>query len=229
MLPIREVNVGRAPDSDILINQQFLYASNKHAVIFYNGSSLMFRDTSSNGTTINNIMIRNQTVPINQGDKILLAGKYILSWSEINRFFPYRQKTILETSTIAMLPHTYFDNTRSLPYIKEEDSEKAIKKEINKFNWGAFFLYPFWGFANGMWWLILIGLFFGSIPIIPNLIFGFNGSKWSWDNKEWDDLNHFVKAQDSWKKWGICIFCISLAVCIILYLFIFSMIIALST
>lgn len=89
--------------------------------------------------------------------------------------------------------------------LSASDSSANIEAETARFNWGAFFLYPFWGFANGMWWAFLISWFFGW-TIIPNILFGIMGSKWAWKNKHWRDINHFVIVQDSWKRWGIGLF-----------------------
>lgn len=55
---LREVTVGRAPDSDILYNQNCIHVSNAHAVIYSNGNQLIFKDTSTNGTLINNMQIQ---------------------------------------------------------------------------------------------------------------------------------------------------------------------------
>lgn len=43
----REVTVGRAPDSDILYDPNCVHISNAHAVIYSNGSQLIFKDTST--------------------------------------------------------------------------------------------------------------------------------------------------------------------------------------
>ena len=42
----REVTVGRAPDSDILYDLNCVHISNAHAVIYSNGSQLIFKDTN---------------------------------------------------------------------------------------------------------------------------------------------------------------------------------------
>lgn len=224
----REVTVGRAPDSDILYDPSCVHVSNAHAVIYYNGSQLIFKDCSTNGTLINNMRIHHQAVVINYGDSILLAGKYPLTWDRISVFFPIeRQPTQVSSG--------YSPNIRSKTVINSNSQQQAliynpisgnekkastsdnksvdIEVETARFNWGAFFLYPFWGFANGMWWAFLISWFFGW-TIIPNILFGIMGSKWAWKNKHWRDINHFVTVQDSWKKWGIGLFLVGIFISI---------------
>ena len=216
----REVTVGRAPDSDILYDPNCAHISNAHAVIYSNGSQLIFKDTSTNGTFINNVRVHHQSVIINYGDSIFLAGKYPLTWDRIGVFFPMeKQPTRINSSYNPNIKSKTVVNPsnqqQSVVYgpiaIDEEKSSASNNSSINievetaRFNWGAFFLYPFWGFANGMWWAFLISWFFGW-TIIPNILFGIMGSKWAWKNKHWRDINHFVIVQDSWKRWGIGLF-----------------------
>lgn len=65
---MREVTVGRSKDSDIYLDDRCVYASTDHATIYYDGTQLMYKDTSSNGTMVNNIMVKHRAVPIKHGD-----------------------------------------------------------------------------------------------------------------------------------------------------------------
>lgn len=211
---LREVTVGRLSCSDILIDERCVCASNNHAVIYDAGQSLMFRDTSTNGTLVNNRMVHRQTVSICQGDVILLAGKYLLPWSEINRFFPVIHRPTLINQPLPFNPTIVDCNILPSPDnlpVKHRtgDIDHEIECEIAKWNWGAFFLYPYWGFANGMWWAFFIGIFLGW-SFFPSIFFGINGSKWAWKYKKWRDLEHFISVQTSWKNWGIGILVVTL-------------------
>ena len=208
----REVTVGRAPDSDILYEPGCIHVSNAHAMIYSDGTRLIFKDTSTNGTVINNRQIHHQSVVIYYGDSILLAGKYPLTWDRISVFFPTGK-----TPTQVCKPKTVINAEHQEPMAGGSQigihpsmptgiDKARVEVEITRFNWGAFFLYPLWGFANGMWWLFLIAMFFWWLSPVTNIIFGIMGSKWAWQNKRWQDLNHFVSVQDSWKKWGIGVF-----------------------
>ncbi len=207
----REVTIGRAPDSDILFDPNCIHVSNHHALIYRSGNQLFFKDMSTNGTIINRMRIHGTVAPINQGDVILLAGRIPLSWERINIFFPSEaqlpsngRRTYIDPQYVSPLS----DNKLPEPPISENkrfNLAAQIEIETSRFNWGAFLLYQFWGFANGTWWAFLIYIFFGWAPI-PNILFGIMGSKWAWQNKQWHDLEHFKEVQDSWKKWGIGIF-----------------------
>lgn len=230
----RELTIGRAPDSDILYNQSCIHVSNAHAVIYSNENQLIFKDSSTNGTLINNMQIHHQSIGINYGDMILLAGKYPLTWDRIGIFFPQEKHSI-------QFNNEYNSNTRSktiantnyqsegvyAPSLAKVENSSGndvanIEVEITRFNWGAFFLYPLWGFANGMWWTFLIAIFFGW-TIIPNILFGIMGSKWAWQNKHWRNLNHYIKVQYSWKKWGIGIFLVNVFLTILFVIILMAM------
>ena len=86
---LREVTIGRSPNCDIYLNPGYSYASNMHGMIYYEGNQLMFKDTSSNGTMINNISVRGRAVPIRRRDSIMIAGRYPINWNQIDPFFPF--------------------------------------------------------------------------------------------------------------------------------------------
>lgn len=79
----REVSIGRSKSCDICLSQSCDYASNYHATIYYEGNRLLYKDTSTNGTVINNKFVHKMTVQIERGDYILIAGRYHISWSQI--------------------------------------------------------------------------------------------------------------------------------------------------
>ena len=82
----QEITIGRSNSCDIRFSQNDDYASNFHGRIFMNGNQLMYRDTSSNGTVINGKMVHHIAIPINRGDRIMIAGKYPITWSQIDGF-----------------------------------------------------------------------------------------------------------------------------------------------
>jgi len=86
-----------------------------------------------------------------------------------------------------------------------------IPEEIDRWNWGAFFLNAIWGVGNKTY-LALLAL----IPIINIFVIialGFNGNKWAWRNKRWNSVEHFKSVQQKWTYAGY-------AACAI-YLFVF--------
>lgn len=222
---LREVTVGRAPDSDILCGPECVFVSSKHAVIYMDGDRLIFRDTSTNGTMINNIKVHQRAVPIHFGDTILLASKFPLSWNQIGTFFPPNElnKSFDLGHSNASINNEYgHSGSMRDPRNNGNHSDNRVYEAASAWNWGAFFLYPLWGFANGTWWAFLIALFF-SWSFIPNIVFGIYGSKWAWQNKQWRNLEHFISVQKSWKYWGVGLFCGGLGLTIFSYLMLFSL------
>jgi len=208
-----------------MLTSDFKYASSHHATIFKDGNTLMFKDTSSNGTVINGENIVRTTVPIKQGDQILLAGKYALSWTTIRRFFPDYQTAQDDQPSAYQQAMTLMNNPEQAESLSqayeapEEVNPHATvvtygePRTLPDFNWGAFLLYPLWGFWNGCWWAI----FLIFLPIIFNIIFGIYGNRWSWQKKNWLDAEHFERAQRRWKLAGIIIFTVIIVLTAILY------------
>ena len=186
---LREVTVGRSKDCDIYLDPRCNYASNHHGTIYYDGNRLMFRDTSTNGTMINNVSVKNRAVPIQHGDVIMLAGRYLLNWNQIDGFFPNIPQ-----------PQVYKEVVQEGTQFGGVTQERVPKF---KWNWGAFGLFPIWGFFNGCWWGILVSMFLGWLYPIPNLIFGMYGSRWAWENKKWSSVDEFEQAQSTWTIAGV--------------------------
>lgn len=191
---MREVTVGRSKDSDIYLDDRCVYASTDHATIYYDGTQLMYKDTSSNGTMVNNIMVKHRAVPIKHGDIIMVAGRYQINWNQIDSFFP---------------PQTRQNGNVNYPPVQEAINTYGAEPNLNKWNWGAFGLYSIWGFFNGCWWAFLIGIFFGW-TIIPNIVFGIYGTRWAWQNRTWNSAADFEETQSSWAIWGIVATCLSI-------------------
>ena len=198
---IREVTVGRSPTCDIYLDPRCHDASRHHATLYYDGNQLMFRDTSTNGTLINNISVRNRSVPIKRGDIIMLAGRYPLSWNQIDRYYPPQQLTPIASEMKKM--------TQRSPF--QPCTENV---EVYKWSWGAFALYPFWGFFNGCWWAFFALLV--SWSILPSILFGIYGRRLAWENRKWLSIQDFIDTQKTWDICGLILFAISM---IIFFLF----------
>ena len=192
---LREVTIGRSKDCDIYLDERCIYASSHHATIYFDGNQLMFRDCSSNGTMINNVSVKHRAVPIHRGDAIMLAGKYQISWNQIDVFFPQTYQ-----------PARPMQQPQNPMY----QEPQAPMPDLSKWNWGAFALYPIWGFFNGCWWAFLIAMFLWWIPLIPNIIFGVYGTRWAWENRTWSSAADFESTQHSWGIAGIVIVVINL-------------------
>lgn len=194
----REITIGRDNRCDIRLDGGCRYASNQHASLYVDGYQLMLRDYSTNGTLVNNILVRGRATIINQGDSIMIAGRYPLSWNVINQYITIPKAINKEE-------------------VANDDDEFP---DTDKWSWGAFSLYGIWGFFNGCWWAFLIAIFFGW-SFIPNIVFGIKGRDLAWNNRNWRSAHDFNHTQDSWDSWGLAIFVINILI-LLLYIIIFA-------
>lgn len=198
---IHEITIGRDPNCDIRFRPECKFCSSWHGTLHMEGNTLIYRDQSSNGTTINNTMIHNQSVPLRHGDTIMLAGQYLLDWNVIDRYFPQMQQKPSRTVFIRQQEYPHQENAR--PDFFPSESRTP---DLHKFNWGAFFLYPIWGFFNGCWWAFLVAIFCCWAGLLLSILFGVFGTRLSWQNKRWSSADDFERAQHTWAQWGVGLF-----------------------
>lgn len=200
-----EITIGRSRTCDIVLSEDWVYASQQHATMYKDGSQLMYKDNSRNGTIINDMSVNNKAVPVDYGDNIMIAGDYPLDWNQVERFFPRREYFNSNNRDYPPTPQTYVKAVNNYEYNRENSG--VIGPDLT-WNWGAFMLYPLWGFWNGCWWAIFIAFFLGW-TIIPSILFGAYGSKWAWANKDWRNVDEFNRMQAAWRPWGIAFFVIN--------------------
>jgi hypothetical protein len=85
------------------------------------------------------------------------------------------------------------------------DPGKPVPPEIDRWNWGAFFLNWIWGIGNNTWIALLTFVPFVGILVMP-FVLGAKGSAWAWRNGRWDSVEHFKRVQRKWAIWGVVIF-----------------------
>lgn len=139
-IPFREISIGRSRDCDIYLDDRCIYASSNHGIIFSDGNQLVYRDTSSNGTLVNNMMVKRCEVPINRGDVILIAGSYPISWQMIDRFFAPTQFQQQQYKGTVMM---------------EYKEQVPVNNKSNKWKW--------WVLA-----VIILVLLLSFIPLVAN-------------------------------------------------------------
>jgi hypothetical protein len=88
-------------------------------------------------------------------------------------------------------------------------SGNPLPAELKGWSWGAFVLTWIWGIFNNTWLAFLV--FVPALNIIWPFVLGAKGNEWAWQNKKWDSIDHFKQTQGAWRKWGIILFIISLA------------------
>lgn len=87
-------------------------------------------------------------------------------------------------------------------------------KDIQGWNWGAFWLTWIWGIGNRSWLT-----FWALIPyfnVIWMFVCGFKGNEWAWKNKNWVSVEEFQRVQKKWATIGNIIVAIIIVLTIIL-------------
>lgn len=78
-----------------------------------------------------------------------------------------------------------------------------IPRELDRWNWGAFFLNWIWGIGNSTWIALLT-----LVPVVGFVmmfVLGARGSRWAWRNRAWRDAEHFRKTQRAWAIAGLAV------------------------
>ena len=178
----REVTIGRAPDSDILYGAEYVYVSNNHAMIYSDGKQMFYQDFSSNGTIVNGRRVHQQTVVINYGDSILLAGRCELSWEQISIFFPNVKKaTVLNVRKTTILEEPQLKWNIGLP----NTSSGQVSTPSLSFGQAVSNVFSHYADFTGRarrseyWWFVLLnvilswipylGMLWGLVAILPGL------------------------------------------------------------
>lgn len=85
-----------------------------------------------------------------------------------------------------------------------QGEQSVVPPEIQKWNWGAFFLSWIWGIGNQVWIALLSLIPFVNIIMI--FVLGAKGNEWAWRAKRWESVEHFLEVQRKWSKWGFIVF-----------------------
>jgi pSer/pThr/pTyr-binding forkhead associated (FHA) protein len=250
-----KISIGRAPGSDIHIDERWDTVSNQHADVELQGGQLVFIDHSTNGTIINGQKVQNTSVDIFPGDNIKLANAFDLEWEVISSFFPnihrptvtmnvrgqgnsdssFGRRTVQMNAPQDASKHgrqterfktgdpATSGDTKQSPTKEEanygqanEYSQSTIDKEVERWNWGAFFCSWLWAVCHGIYWPLLI-LLVAGIPYLGqvcslclSVYLGLTGSKTAWRKGRYSSFDKFKRAQ---RIWAICgVFCFALAI-----------------
>lgn len=118
----------------------------------------------------------------------------------------------------------------------ENAEQKEIPKNIDKWNWGAFFLSWIWGIMNGVYWPLYVALVFLFLYLVAgtsmsidflwfivytgmSIALGINGNKWAWKAKHWNSADDFQETQRKWSFAGLCLFGITIFILFIAIVF----------
>ncbi len=103
-----------------------------------------------------------------------------------------------------------------MPLINDTKAAE-IPAELDRWNWGAFFLNWIWGIGNSTYIALL--MFVPIVNVVMIFVLGAKGSKWAWRNRLWRDAEHFRKTQ---RKWAIAGLVVWISLPIIAFLLVYS-------
>ena len=98
----------------------------------------------------------------------------------------------------------------------------TVPAEIDKWNWGAFLLNWIWGIGNNTFIALL--MFVPLVGIVMAFVLGAKGSAWAWRNKKWESVEQFTLVQRKWVRWALALYALFIALAVICFLAVFSMI-----
>lgn len=179
---MKRITIGRAGDNDLMFNNPMVSGHHAEILVDSDSKSIKLIEHSTNGTMVNGRLVKNESVLLRLGDKILLPGSIHLEWEPLvykeigsrgtipidsghNGTFRFEKAT----STI----HHFDDNQHS----KELEPTKMVSmgKAISNF-FSKYATFSGRSRRSEYWWfqlfnlIVYIGLSFLSV-IIPFLIF----------------------------------------------------------
>ncbi|MEI9415188.1 cytochrome c oxidase assembly factor Coa1 family protein [Mesorhizobium sp. Cs1321R2N1] len=83
-----------------------------------------------------------------------------------------------------------------------------IPAELDRWNWGAFFLNWIWGIGNSTF-IALLALI-PVVNLIMIFVLGARGSRWAWRNRAWRDAEQFRKTQRNWAIAGLAVWVVGM-------------------
>ncbi len=79
-----------------------------------------------------------------------------------------------------------------------------VPPEIDRWNWGAFLLNWIWGIGNGVYIALL--MFVPLVNVVMWFVLGAKGSRWAWQKRRWDSIEHFKRVQRLWAFWAVIVY-----------------------
>ena len=153
----RKLSIGRDLHCDIVLPVTCEMASRNHAVIILEENRILFQDYSTNGTIINGTKIKNQTVEIRIGDRILIPGGYIIDWSVIRPLLSDRQTTSVNQQTMIKRPKSLFDNNPQKKDVAAINMDSIVKSSPNDRSKEKGSIFSFEGrCGRGEYWAVIL-------------------------------------------------------------------------
>jgi zinc-ribbon domain len=89
------------------------------------------------------------------------------------------------------------------PNTSGQGRDALVPPEIDRWNWGAFFLGWIWGLGNRVY-ISLLSLI-PIVGVVMAFVLGAKGSEWAWRNKTWPSIERFKTVQRQWTVAGLIV------------------------
>ncbi|MEZ4270135.1 MAG: hypothetical protein R3C68_01460 [Myxococcota bacterium] len=87
--------------------------------------------------------------------------------------------------------------------ISGKGDQSIVPKQIQRWNWGAFFLSWIWGLGHEVYIALIV--FVPIIGIVWPFVCGAKGSEWAWRKKQYHSVEEFLRIQRKWAWWGLAV------------------------
>lgn len=136
------ITIGRSSRCDIIVPNNFV--SGVHAEISKVNGQYVYRDRSSNGSTINGQIIHNSSVAIAPGTNVLMADRVPLPWDRIYQQLPLQGVNAFEETGKTVFDPVYVS--------RQEQYRPSLETESSPVGWCILaFLIPLLG------WILYFG------------------------------------------------------------------------
>ncbi len=113
-----------------------------------------------------------------------------------------------------VVPYGIFLVIKSKNAISEQKrptlSYESVKKDIARWNWGAFFFSWIWGINYRVWISLLV--FVPPFTFYIPFYLGAHGNELAWTRNAWESVEQFHRTQRRWAAWGSALFVLAILI-----------------
>lgn len=203
------ITIGRNPQNTIVVGAEYTTVSGQHATIEQVGDQLYLQDHSTNGTYVNGAYIHNQRVVISPTDRVTLSTSYSLNMQQV------MQQLSPSRATSRYIPTAPQPVPSPIPQPMQQQAEPIYRSEprnLDSFNFGAFYFNWIWGVANGVYWALWCVIPY--VGFIIGIVLGCKANRCAWEKFN-GTAEEFEAKQAAWTKWAWILFGVAI-VCILI-------------
>lgn len=215
------ITIGRNPQNTIVVGAEYTTVSGQHATIEQVGNQIYLQDHSTNGTYVNGTHIHNQRIAISPTDRITLSTNYSLNMQQVMQYLspmgsPSRATARYVPQTPAPAPIQYpvpQPQPIQQPVVQPAPPiQRAEPRNLDSFNFGAFYFNWIWGVANGVYWALWCLIPY--VGFIIGIVLGCKANRCAWEKFN-GTAEEFEAKQAAWSKWAWILFGVAI-VCILI-------------